>query len=91
MLNGQFSSLNWNPQSNMLSVSIKAVGQVVMLHITCKWHKLPKIFARPKMAHSNQNMKWYILYSAIIGWGKILVKSLPWRNGGEIFGESSSK
>ena len=30
-------------------------------------------------------------YSAIIGRGKILVKSLPWKNGGEIFGESSSK
>ena len=33
----------------------------------------------------------YVPYSAIIGWRKILAKSLPWRNGGEIFGESQLK
>ena len=36
-------------------------------------------------------MDLMILYSTIIGRGKILAKSLPWKNGGEIFGESSSK
>ena len=32
-----------------------------------------------------------IPYSAIIGWGKILVKSSSQRNGGEIFGECRFK
>ena len=42
------------------------------------------------IGNCNFYTSFWIPYSAIIGQGKILAKTLPWNSGGEIFGKSSS-